>query len=167
MGDGQSGRLQRGLALRREVLGDQHVANSLAAATEFTRPIQEYITEACWGDVWSRPGLDRRTRSLVTLAMLTALNRMTEFGVHVRGARRNGCTEQEIQELLLQAAAYCGAPAALEAFRVAERVLAEFRSEVPAAHDGANWTGTVSVPESSANKAAPSSSRDGTAQATT
>lgn len=147
MGDGQSGRLQRGLELRREVLGDQHVANSMAAATEFTRPIQEYITAACWGDVWTRPGLDRRSRSLVTLGMLTALNRMTEFGVHVRGARRNGCTEQEIQEVLLQAAAYCGAPAALEAFRVAEKVLAEFRSEVPAARDGVQMTGAVSSSE--------------------
>jgi 4-carboxymuconolactone decarboxylase len=151
MGDGQSGRMQRGLALRREVLGDQHVANSLAAATDFTRPIQEYITEACWGDVWTRPGLDRRSRSLVTLAMLTALNRMNELGVHVRGARRNGCTEQEIQEVLLQTAAYCGAPAALEAFRTAEKVLAEFRTEIPAAHDGAAWTGTS---ESAGNKAA-------------
>jgi 4-carboxymuconolactone decarboxylase len=167
MSEGQSGRLQRGLALRREVLGDQHVANSLAAATEFSRPIQEYITEACWGDVWTRPGLDRRARSLVTLAMLTALNRMTEFGVHVRGARRNGCTEQEIQEVLLQAAAYCGAPAALEAFRVAERVLAEFRSEIPAAHDGAKWAATVSRPESSDNLAASAPTPGGTAQATT
>jgi 4-carboxymuconolactone decarboxylase len=147
MGDGQSERLQRGLALRREVLGDQYVAKSLAAATEFTRPIQEYITEACWGDVWTRPGLDRRTRSLVTLGMLTALNRMTELGVHVRGARRNDCTEQEIQEVLLQSAAYCGAPAALEAFRVAERVLAELRSEKPAAHDGVNWTGAAGKSE--------------------
>ncbi len=167
MGDGQSGRLQRGLALRREVLGDQHVANSLAAATEFTRPIQEYITEACWGDVWTRPGLDRRTRSLVTLAMLTALNRMAELGVHVRGARRNGCTEQEIQEVLLQTAAYCGAPAALEAFRVAEKVLSEFRSEVPAAHDDARWTGTVGKSESSGSKAASASSPGGVAPATT
>jgi 4-carboxymuconolactone decarboxylase len=143
MGDGQSGRLQRGLTSRREVLGEGHVDSALAAATEFTRPIQEYVTETCWGDVWSRPGLDRRTRSLVNLAMLTALNRMTEFGVHVRGARRNGCTEQEIQEVLLQTAAYCGAPAALEAFRVAEKMLAEFRAEV-AAHDGAGLTGSVS-----------------------
>jgi 4-carboxymuconolactone decarboxylase len=129
MGDGQPARLQRGLALRREVLGVGHVDAALAAMTEFTRPIQEYVTEACWGDVWSRPGLDRRTRSLVNLGMLTALNRMTEFGVHVRGARRNGCTEQEIQEVLLQTAAYCGAPAALEASRVAAKVLAEFRAE--------------------------------------
>jgi 4-carboxymuconolactone decarboxylase len=164
MGDGESGRLQRGLALRREVLGDQHVANSMAAATEFTRPIQEYITAACWGDVWTRPGLDRRTRSLATLAMLTALNRMTELGVHVRGARRNGCTEQEIQEVLLQTAAYCGAPAALEAFRVADKVLAEFRSEIPADRDGASQTGSAGPPESAGDRA---SSLDGTAPATT
>jgi 4-carboxymuconolactone decarboxylase len=166
MGDDQSERLQRGLALRREVLGDQHVAKSLAAATEFTRPIQEYITEACWGDVWTRPGLDRRTRSLVTLAMLTALNRMTELGVHVRGARRNGCTEQEIQEVLLQSAAYCGAPAALEAFRVAERVLAEFRSEMPAAHDSAQWTGTAGKSDASGTKATSAASPGGAAPAT-
>ena len=131
MADGQE-RLQRGLELRREVLGNGYVDNALAAATEFTRPIQDYVTETCWGDVWSRPGLDRRTRSLVNLAMLTALNRMTEFGAHVRGARRNGCTEQEIQEVLLQTAAYCGAPAALEAFRMAEKVLSELDAEIRA-----------------------------------
>ena len=131
MADSQE-RLQRGLELRREVLGEGYVDTALAAATEFSRPIQEYITQTCWGDVWSRPGLDRRTRSLVNLAMLTALNRMTEFGVHVRGARRNGCTEQEIQEVLLQTAAYCGAPAALEAFRTAEKVLSDLRAEIPA-----------------------------------
>lgn len=142
MGDGQSGRLQRGLTMRRAVLGDPHVDRALAAATGFTRPIQEYVTETCWGDVWSRPGLDRRTRSLVNLAMLTALNRMTEFGVHVRGALRNGCTEEEIQEVLLQTAAYCGAPAALESFRVAEQVLAQVRAEIPTAHDGARADGT-------------------------
>jgi 4-carboxymuconolactone decarboxylase len=128
MADSQE-RLQRGLELRREVLGNGYVDNALAAATEFTRPIQDYVTETCWGDVWSRPGLDRRTRSLVNLAMLTALNRMTEFGAHVRGARRNGCTEQEIQEVLLQTAAYCGAPAALEAFRMAEKVLSELAAD--------------------------------------
>jgi len=126
MEDGHT-RMERGLAARRESLGDGHVENSLAAATDFTRPIQIYVTEACWGDIWTRPGLDRRTRSLVNLAMLTALNRMHEFAVHVRGARRNGCTEEEIQEVLLQTAAYCGAPAALESFRVAEKVLLEMR----------------------------------------
>ncbi|HEY2509124.1 MAG TPA: carboxymuconolactone decarboxylase family protein [Streptosporangiaceae bacterium] len=131
MGDGQT-RLDRGMKLRRESLGDSHVDASLAAATEFTRPIQEYVTEACWGDIWSRPGLDRRTRSLINLAMLTALNRPAEFAVHVRGAIRNGCTETEIQEVLLQTAAYCGAPAALESFRIADRVLTELRADRPA-----------------------------------
>jgi len=129
-GDGQT-RLERGLKLRRRSLGDGYVDNALAAATDFTRPIQEYVTETCWGDIWSRPGLDLRTRSLVNLGMLAALNRMTEFGVHVRGAVRNGCTESEIQEVLLQTAAYCGAPAAIEAFRVAEKVLHELRDEIP------------------------------------
>ena len=136
MGDAQPSRLQRGLELRREVLGASYVDAALAAVTDFTRPIQEYVTENCWGDVWSRQGLDRRTRSLVNLGMLTALNRMTEFGAHVRGARRNGCTEEEIQEVLLQTAAYCGAPAALEAFRVAAKVLAEFRAETAEEADG-------------------------------
>lgn len=132
MGDGDGlTRLERGLQLRRRSLGDAHVEKALAAATDFTRPIQEYVTEICWGDIWSRPGLEPRTRSLVNLAMLTALNRMTEFGVHVRGAIRNGCTEAEIQEVLLQTAPYCGAPAALEAFRVAERVLDELRDDIP------------------------------------
>jgi 4-carboxymuconolactone decarboxylase len=136
MGEGQPERLQRGLELRREVLGASYVDAALAAVTDFTRPIQEYVTENCWGDVWSRQGLDRRTRSLVNLGMLTALNRMTEFAVHVRGARRNGCTEEEIQEVLLQTAAYCGAPAALEAFRVAARVLEEIRAETAEQTDG-------------------------------
>jgi 4-carboxymuconolactone decarboxylase len=129
--DGQTERMQRGLKVRRESLGDSHVDKSLAAATGFSRPIQEYVTETCWGDIWSRPGLDRRTRSLINLAMLTALNRMHEFAVHVRGARRNGCTDAEIQEVLLQTAAYCGAPAALESFRVAEQILRELSAEIP------------------------------------
>jgi 4-carboxymuconolactone decarboxylase len=98
---------------------------SLAQATDFSRPLQELVTTMCWNDIWTRPGLDRRTRSLVNLGMLTALNRMHEFATHVRGAIRNGCTITEIQEVLLQTAAYCGAPAALESVRVAERVLAE------------------------------------------
>ena len=123
------GRLERGNQVRREVLGDAHVDRSMKQATDFTRVVQEYVTASCWGDVWSRPGLDRRTRSLLNLAMLTALNRPHEFSVHVRGAIRNGCTEAEIQEVLLQTAAYCGAPAALESFRLAERVLTELRQE--------------------------------------
>ncbi|WP_432839740.1 carboxymuconolactone decarboxylase family protein [Dactylosporangium sp. CA-092794] len=124
-------RLERGNQVRREVLGDAHVDRSLAQATDFSRVVQEYVTASCWGDVWSRGGLDRRTRSLVNLAMLTALNRPREFQVHVRGAIRNGCTEEEIQEVLLQTAAYCGAPAALESFRLAERTLEELRQEAP------------------------------------
>jgi 4-carboxymuconolactone decarboxylase len=126
-------RLERGMALRREVLGNDHVERSLAGATQFTRPVQEFVTEICWADIWSRPDLDRRTRSLLNLAMMTALNRMHEFSVHVRGAVRNGCTEVEIREVLLQTAVYCGAPAALESFRVAARTLAEIRAEE---HDG-------------------------------
>ncbi|GAA5164338.1 4-carboxymuconolactone decarboxylase [Pseudonocardia eucalypti] len=120
---------QRGLKIRREVLGDAHVDRSLAGVSDFARPVQEYVTATAWGQIWSRPGLDRRTRSLLNLAMLTALGRNHELGVHVRGAVTNGCTTEEIQESLLQAAVYCGAPAALESFRVAERVLDELASE--------------------------------------
>jgi 4-carboxymuconolactone decarboxylase len=119
------GRLARGLAIRREVLGEEHVERSMSNVTEFTAASQELVTEFCWGDVWSRPGLDRRTRSLINLAMLTALNRMHEFRVHVRGAINNGATVDEIREVLLQAMVYCGAPAGLEAFREAQAVLDE------------------------------------------
>jgi 4-carboxymuconolactone decarboxylase len=122
-------RYEAGLAIRKEVLGEAHVERSLAAVSDFARPVQEFVTRACWGDVWSRPGLDRRTRSLLNLVMLTALGRNHELGVHVRGAITNGATEQEIQEALLQAAIYCGVPAALESFRVAERVLADIDAE--------------------------------------
>lgn len=120
---------RRGLAIRKEVLGEAHVERSLAAVSDFSRPVQEYVTATAWGQVWSRPGLDRRTRSLLNLAMLTALGRNHELGVHVRGAVTNGCSETEIQETLLQAAVYCGAPAALESFRVAEGVLSELAAQ--------------------------------------
>lgn len=115
----------RGLEVRREVLGAEHVDRSLQSASEFSRPMQELVTEYCWGAVWSRDALDRRTRSLLNLAMLTALNRSPELAVHVRGAITNGCTKEEIRETLLQAAVYCGMPAGLESFRVAERALEE------------------------------------------
>ncbi|BCB75726.1 carboxymuconolactone decarboxylase family protein [Phytohabitans flavus] len=128
MSDDES-RRERGMRVRREVLGDSHVDRSMANATDFTRVVQEYVTASCWGDVWTRPGLDRRTRSLLNLAMLTALNRPHEFSVHVRGAFRNGCTQDEIQEVLLQTAAYCGAPAALESFRLAQQVIEQLREE--------------------------------------
>ena len=111
MTEADSQRLRRGTEVRREVLGDGHVDRSLAQATEFSRPLQELVTATCWNDIWTRPGLDRRTRSLVNLGMLTALNRMHEFGVHVRGAVNNGCSRDQIREALLQTAAYCGAPA--------------------------------------------------------
>lgn len=125
----EDGRYERGLQLRREVLGEDHVARSLENATPFAEPIQKLVTEYCWGEVWSRPGLDRRARSLVNLSMITALNRNHELGIHVRGALNNGLTREEIQEALLQTAIYCGVPAALESFRVAERVLAEIDAE--------------------------------------
>jgi 4-carboxymuconolactone decarboxylase len=122
------GRFERGLQTRREVLGTDHVDRSLERVTDFSRPVQELVTEYCWGEIWTRPGLDRKTRSLLNLGMLTALNRMHELAVHVRGALTNGATEEEIQETLLQTAVYCGAPAALESFRVAEQVIKEVRS---------------------------------------
>jgi 4-carboxymuconolactone decarboxylase len=119
---------EQGLQVRREVLGDAHVERSLAQVSDFSRPIQEFVTEYCWGEVWSRDGLPRATRSLINIAMLTALNRSHELGVHVRGAINNGVTEQEIQEVLLQTAVYAGVPASLESFRIAEGVLKEMRS---------------------------------------
>jgi 4-carboxymuconolactone decarboxylase len=122
-------RLERGKQVRSEVLGEEHVQRSLAAASEFTRPMQELVTEYCWGVVWDRPGLPRRERSLVNIAMLTALNRSHELSVHVRGALTNGCTVEEIQETLLQTAIYCGVPAAMEGFRVAEGAINAARSE--------------------------------------
>ena len=117
-------RFDRGLDLRREVLGAEHVDRSLAAASDFMRPMQEFVTEYCWGAVWTRPGLDRRTRSLINLGMLTALGSGHELEVHIRGALTNGATETEIRETLLQAAVYCGVPAGMEAFRRADAVLA-------------------------------------------
>lgn len=114
-----------GLEMRRRVLGVDHVDRSLAEVSDFSRPIQEFVTEYCWGVVWTRGGLPPKTRSLLNLAMLTALNRSHELAVHVRGALNNGATVEEVQETLLQTAVYVGAPAALESFRVAEKVLRE------------------------------------------
>jgi 4-carboxymuconolactone decarboxylase len=127
--NGRESRYERGLRARREVFGAELVDRNLSAASDFTRPFQELLTEYCWGEIWTRPGLDRRTRSMLNLVMLTALNRMHELGMHVRGAVTNGVTEDEIRECLLQAAIYCGAPAGLESFRTAERVLNELRAE--------------------------------------
>ena len=114
-----------GMSVRRSVLGDEHVDRAVAGTTEFTRPFQEYITEGAWGTVWSRPGLDRRTRSAVTLAALTALRAHEELPMHVRAARRNGLSESEIAEILLHTAVYAGAPAGNAAFAIAKRTLEE------------------------------------------
>lgn len=115
----------KGLRNRREVLGSEYVDASIRNADEFTRPMQELVTQYCWGDVWARPGLDRRTRSFLNLAMLTALNRPHEIKLHVRGAINNGLTKAEIGEVFLQTAIYCGVPAALDSFRVAREVFQE------------------------------------------
>jgi 4-carboxymuconolactone decarboxylase len=116
---------EEGLQIRREVLGTEHVDRSLANVSEFTRPIQELVTEYCWGGIWSRDVLPRKTRSLINIAMLTALNRGHELGLHVRGAINNGASVAEIQEVLMQTAIYVGVPASLESFRIAEAVLKE------------------------------------------
>lgn len=121
---------QRGIEMRRAVLGSEHVDRSLAQVSDFSRPVQELVTEYCWGVIWNRQSLERKTRSLLNLAMLTALNRSHELGIHVRGAVNNGVSIAEIQETLLQAAVYVGVPAALESFRVAERVLKELGHDV-------------------------------------
>ena len=129
-------KLEVGLQTRREVLGADHVDRSLEQATDFARPMQELVTEYCWGAVWARPGLDRKVRSLLNIVMLTALGRRHELEVHVRGAVTNGVSATEIQEALLQTAIYCGVPAAMDATRAAEAVLIglgaiEPRSEQP------------------------------------
>ncbi|MFM8609134.1 MAG: 4-carboxymuconolactone decarboxylase, partial [Burkholderiaceae bacterium] len=115
----------QGLATRREVLGAAYVDAAIANATDFNIDMQEMVTQYCWGDVWNRPGLDRRTRSLLNLAMLTALNRPHELKLHVRGALNNGVTQDEIKEVFLQTAIYCGVPAAIDSFRTAAEVFKE------------------------------------------
>ena len=114
-----------GLEIRKSVLGAEFVDNAIKSADDFNRPLQELVTEYCWGTVWNSDDVERKTRSLINIAMLTALNRNHELGVHVRGALNNGATVQEIQGVLMQTAIYVGVPAALESFRVAERVLRE------------------------------------------
>jgi 4-carboxymuconolactone decarboxylase len=114
-----------GLAVRREVLGAEHVDRQLAAADDFNGAIQEMVTAWAWGGIWSRPGLDRKTRSLIVIAMLSALNRPHELRIHLRGALNNGASREEIREVLLQVAGYCGLPAAVDAFRNASALFAE------------------------------------------
>lgn len=124
------GRFEQGIEIRRAVLGAEHVARSLDGASEFGRPLQDFVTEYCWGAVWGRDGLRRQTRSIINIALLSALNRQHELGVHVRGALRNGCTAEEIREIILQVAVYCGVPAAIEANRTAEAALRDYEREV-------------------------------------
>ncbi len=116
---------EKGLAIRREVLGADYVDNAIRTADDFNRPLQELVTEYCWGAVWGRPGLPRKTRSMLNLAMLTALNRPHELKLHVKGALKNGLSREEIMEVLLQAAIYCGVPAAVDAFRTAREAFKE------------------------------------------
>ena len=118
----------RGMRIRREVLGDEHVDAAIARTTDFTADFQDFITRYAWGEIWDRPGLDRRTRSCITIAALVALGKLEELGMHVRAALGNGLTPDEIKEVLLHSAIYCGVPAANAAFAVAQSVFAE--------HDG-------------------------------
>jgi 4-carboxymuconolactone decarboxylase len=114
-----------GLKMRKQVMGEEFVDKAFAGATEFTMPLQEFITRNAWGTVWQREGLDLKTRSLITVAMLTALGRAHELKGHLRGALNNGATAEELREVLLHAAVYCGAPLAVDAFRVAQEVVGD------------------------------------------
>jgi 4-carboxymuconolactone decarboxylase len=118
-------RYDAGLKTRREVLGAEYVDKSIAAQDEFNRPLQELLNTYCWNDVWNRPGLPRKTRSMLNLAMLSALNKPHELRLHLNGALNNGLTKEDIQEVFLQVAIYCGVPAAVESFRIAREVFKE------------------------------------------
>jgi len=116
---------EKGLKIRREVLGAAFVDNAIASADDFNRPLQELVTQYCWGEIWGRPGLDRRTRSIINLAMISALNRPHEVKMHVKGALNNGLTKDDIKEVFLQVAIYCGVPAGVDSFRIAREVFQE------------------------------------------
>lgn len=124
-GPKRSEAFERGLKTRREVLGDAYVDASLNKATDFSWPMQQLVTEYCWDEIWNRPGLSRRDRSILNLGMLSALNRQHELRTHVRGALNNGLTKEEIAEVFLQVAIYCGVPAAIDSFRSAQQVFDE------------------------------------------
>src|SRR5690606_12290271 len=120
---------ERGLEIRKSVLGKEFAERSIANATEFNRPLQELVTEYCWGAVWGRDELPKKTRSIINLAMISAHNRPHELKMHVKGALRNGCSREEIREVLLQVGIYCGIPAAVDSFRIAMEALAEYDKE--------------------------------------
>ena len=124
-----SDKYQTGLEIRREVMGDTYVDKALDAATDFTLPLQDLVTRNAWGEVWARDGISKKTRSFVTIATLAALKASTELKGHVRGALRNGCTVEEIQEVLLHSTVYCGMPSGIEAFRSAKEAIEEWQSE--------------------------------------
>jgi 4-carboxymuconolactone decarboxylase len=125
----KSEKYKKGMAIRREVLGAAHVDKSVNSTTEFTRPLQDLVTENCWGEIWTKNVIPKKTRSLITIATLAALKAPSELKTHVHGALRNGCTVEEIQEVLLQSAVYCGVPAGIEAFRAAKEVIASWESQ--------------------------------------
>ena len=125
----EGGRYDKGMTVRRAVLGDAHVERTLKRKTPFNSEFQELITRYCWGEIWTRPGLPRHTRSLLNIAMMVALNRPDEFKLHVRGSFNNGVTREDIMEVLLQCAIYCGVPAANSAFHMAEEVFAQMEKE--------------------------------------
>ena len=126
MNESERERFEAGLRTRREVLGSEYVDRALAGADEFTQPFQEFVTIQAWDAIWNRPGLDRRTRSIINLAVLTALGRSHELALHTRGALNNGVTPEEIREVLIQLAGYAGFPAAVEAFRTVQPIIAEY-----------------------------------------
>lgn len=121
----ESDSYKAGLAVRKQVLGEKYVNDSMAQADDFTAPLQQYLTEHAWGAVWVREGLSLKTRSMLNLAILTAINRPAELRLHIRGALNNGVTKEEMREIFLHCGAYCGAPAALDAFKVAKQLFAE------------------------------------------
>ncbi|CAM3708182.1 carboxymuconolactone decarboxylase family protein [Aeromicrobium ponti] len=122
-------KFDEGLQVRRDVLGAEYVDNSIKNATSFTKPLQELVTEYCWGEIWTREGLPKKTRSMINLAMLTALNRPHELKLHLRGAINNGVTKEEIQEIFLQTAIYCGVPASLDSFKTVQEIFKEMGIE--------------------------------------
>ncbi|GAA0325260.1 carboxymuconolactone decarboxylase family protein [Oceanobacillus sp. M60] len=121
-------KFDKGLEIRKEVLGKEYVETSINNATDFNMDLQKFVTEYCWGEIWGREGLPKKTRSIINLAMITALNRPHELKLHVRGALNNGLTEDEIKEVLLQTAVYCGVPAAIDAFRTAKEVIEDYNA---------------------------------------
>ncbi len=121
-------KFEEGLQIRRTALGNEYVDKAIAQMDELSRPLQELVTEYCWGTIWTRPQLPRKIRSMVTLAILSALNRPHELKIHIRGALNNGCTKEEIREVLLQTAIYCGVPAAVDSFRVMREVFARLEA---------------------------------------